>query len=380
MHITISATAARALVAPVARAVERRNTIPILSNCHIAADAAGEIRITGTDLDLMITASGEADVTAPGETTVPAKMLEDILRRMPDGAAIEIAQVDNALRISAGRSRFHLQTLPATDFPMLAPGEWTWTAQAEAAALADALGPVQGAISTEEARFYLNGIYFTRPASGEGVFEGIGGTTWLVATDGHRLGLAGLDTGTPAPGFILPRKAVGELLALASATKKPVAMSASDRMFHASAETADGRTVAMTSKLIDGTFPEFTRVIPAANDKVYSVDGAEFRAAVDRVSIVSSERGRAVKLTFADGALAIEVRNPDAGSAEAEIACAQVSGPEEPMTIGFNSRYAADVAAWAGGETITIAMADPGAPALVRGAAGRLHVLMPMRV
>jgi DNA polymerase-3 subunit beta len=229
----------------------------------------------------------------------------------------------------------------------------------------------QFAISTEETRYYLNGIYLHIAGSGKASM------LRAVATDGHRL--AQVELALPAgaegmPGIIVPRKTVGEVQRLIEDNDGEVSVELSSSKIRFSIGA-----ITLTSKLIDGTFPDYGRVIPVANDKELVVDKAEFEAAVDRVSTVSSERGRAVKLSLNAGKLTLSVNNPDSGSATEEL---EVEYEADPLDIGFNSRYLLDIAAQLEGEAAVLKLADPGSPTLIqdRSSAGALYVLMPMRV
>ena len=352
--------------------VERRNTIPILANVLIKADRA-KLAFKATDLDLEVTEAIAAEAGTGGATTVPAHMFYEIVRKLPEGSQIVIeATGDRAvLAIRAGRSRFTLQTLPDSDFPDLAAGEMTHSFKLPAADLKRLIDKTQFAISTEETRYYLNGIYL-HPA-GTAKAPKLRG----VATDGHRL--AQFELPLPAgaagmPGIIVPRKAVGEVQRLIEDNESEVAVELSQGKIRFTL----GETV-LTSKLIDGTFPDYVRVIPAGNDKELVVDKKEFEQAVDRVSTVSSERGRAVKLSLSNGKLMLSVTNPDSGSATEEI---EVEYSADALDIGFNSRYLLDIAAQLDGEAAVLKLADPGSPTLIqdRDTKDALYVLMPMRV
>jgi len=354
------------------RVVERRNTIPILANVLIrAVDAT--LSLKATDLDLEVVEALPAEVGPAGATTVPAHMIYDIVRKLPDGAqlALETSGDRASLTLRAGRSRFALQTLPETDFPDLAAGEMTQKFALPAKHLKRLIDKTQFAISTEETRYYLNGIYLHTTG------EASAPTLRAVATDGHRL--AQVDLVAPAgsagmPGVIVPRKTVGEVQRLIEDLDGEVTIELST----AKIRFAIGHVV-LTSKLIDGTFPDYARVIPRGNDKELVVQKQEFAAAVDRVSTVSSERGRAVKLALTAGKLTLSVTNPDSGSATEEI---EVGYDAEPLDIGFNSRYLLDIAAQIEGEVAVLRLADPGSPTLIqdRDARDALYVLMPMRV
>ncbi len=359
-------------LAHVHRVVERRNTIPILSNVLMRADG-GDLKLKATDLDLEISEGVAAFVEQPGATTVPAHTLYDIVRKLPDGSQVELETgSDNAvLSIRAGKSHFSLQMLPETDFPDLTVGDFTHTFEVPAEDLKRLIDRTQFAISTEETRYYLNGIYFHAVDGGERPM------LRAVATDGHRLAQA--ETPAPSgaagmPGIIVPRKAVGEIQKLLENVEEPVAIELSETKIRLS---IDG--IVMTSKLIDGTFPDYTRVIPQGNDKMLTVDCDLFKEAVDRVSTISSERGRAVKLQLAENLLVLTVNNPDSGSATEEL---PVEYEADSIDIGFNSRYLLDIMAQLDSGTAIFKLADPGSPTLVQdiGDPNALFVLMPMRV
>jgi DNA polymerase III subunit beta len=372
MKITVERAELLKSLGHVHRVVERRNTIPILANVLIKAEK-DRLSLKATDLDLEVTDSIAAEISPAGATTVPAHMFYDIVRKLPEGAQIVLEGADDraVLSIRAGRSRFTLQTLPESDFPDLAAGEMSHAFTLAAADLKRLIDKTQFAISTEETRYYLNGIYLHVAGSGKSV------ALRAVATDGHRLAQCELPLPEGAagmPGVIVPRKTVGEVQRQIEAGEGEVRI-----------ELSSGKIrftighVVLTSKLIDGTFPDYVRVIPANNDKLLSVDKKDFEAAVDRVSTVSSERGRAVKLSLAGGRLVLSVINPDSGSATEEI---EVDYDADPLDIGFNSRYLLDIAAQIEGEAVQLKLADPGSPTLIQDkeSKGALYVLMPMRV
>jgi DNA polymerase-3 subunit beta len=355
------------------RVVERRTTIPILSNLLLKASDGG-LHLQATDLDLEVMETAPAMVEEGGGTTVAAHTLYDIVRKLPDGSQVVLEESAdrNSLAVRAGRARFALQTLPEGDFPDLAAGELPVSFTLPAAELKRLIDKTQFAISTEETRYYLNGIYLH-------VLD-VDGAPMLraVATDGHRL--ARIELPAPAgaagmPGVIVPRKTVSEVQRLLEDLEASVTIELSA----AKIRFAIGGVV-LTSKLIDGTFPDYVRVIPTGNDKELTIDKGAFKSAVDRVSTISSERGRAVKLSLQQGRLVLSVTNPDSGSATEEM---EVEYAAAPLDIGFNSRYLLDIADQIDSESAVLKLADPGSPTLIQdqgGSAAALYVLMPMRV
>lgn len=358
MHLVIHKEDLARAVGAVAKVVEARNTVPILSNILIDA-GDGKLKVTGTDLDIEASTSVEATVNVPGRLTVNAKLLGDLAKKATGDVTMTLEAEEFIVKY--GRSRFTLQTLPAEDFPSLTSGAYTAEFEIDLAAL---FAPVAFAISTEETRWYLNGIYFRGGAGAAG-----GGETVAVATDGHRLAK---HVGPILPAFdgiIVPRKTVGLI------PKGAVKVSVSSTKIR----IVSGDLV-LTSKLIDGTFPDYERVIPTTerNDKVVTVDRDAIMKAADRVATVSSERGRAVRFGIVSGAITLSVSSPDAGTAEDEIE-AEYSG--EPIDIGFNAAYVKEVFGTLPAGPVSLALADSGSPTLVKGGTeGLTLVLMPCRV
>lgn len=370
MRVTVERSFLLKSLGHVHRVVERRNTIPILSNVLLRAD--GGLILKATDLDVEVTETVQAVVEQPGATTVPAQILYDIVRKLPDGAEVSLDSGDGSkLDVKAGRSRFTLQVLPEADFPDLTAGEFPTRFTMPASAMKMLIDRTQFAISTEETRYYLNGIYLHVVTSD--------GQSYLraVATDGHRLAQAQIEApeGSAAcPGVIVPRKTVGEIQKLVEEPEADITVEVSDTKIRVTMGS-----VVLTSKLIDGTFPDYARVIPQGNDKVLKVDCGDFKGAVDRVSTVSSERGRAVKLALSPERLELSVNNPDSGSADEELT---VDYAADSLEIGFNSRYLLDVAQQIDTENAVFYFSDPGSPTLIQADddTDALYVLMPMRV
>ncbi len=354
------------------RVVERRNTIPILSNILLRAEG-GELIFKATDLDLEVLETAPAMVETGGATTVPAHMLYDIVRKLPDGSEVtlETNSEQSMLAIKAGRSRFTLQILPVSDFPDITAGEFSHRFAIPALDLKRLIDHTQFAISTEETRYYLNGIYLHSVE--------IDGSSLLraVATDGHRLAQAQLSAPNGAagmPGVIVPRKTVSEVQKLIEDPEAEIAVELSETKIRLTIGS-----VVLTSKLIDGTFPDYEKVIPKGNDKVMRVENGLFAQAVDRVSTVSNERGRAVKLSVDQGRLVLSVSNPDSGTATDELA---VEYEADAMEIGFNARYLLDITNQLESDSALFRLADSGSPTLIQddGNDSTLYVLMPMRV
>ena len=352
--------------------VERRTTIPILSNILLQAKDGG-LALTGTDMDLAVVETATADVAQPGTTTVPAYTFYDIVRKLPDGAQIDIATggEQGQLILKCGRSRLSLATLPSDDFPAVTDGDLPHKFSLSADDLKSLIDHTRFAISTEETRFYLNGIYVhAAPGNGAGKLR-------AVATDGHRLArfeMALPEGAGKIPGVIVPRKAVGELRKLLDQATGEVAVALSDTRLRFAFDN-----VMLSTKLIDGTFPDYERVIPLNNDKVLAVNRDSFANAVDLVSTISTEKSRAVKLKLSKGSLELSAASPDSGTASEELPVDYDAGP---MEIGFNSRYLLDITEQIKGENAEFVFADAASPTLVRDAndPSALYVLMPMRV
>jgi len=377
MKLTIERAALLKSLGHVQSVVERRNTIPILSNVLMRA-TGGTLSLTATDMDLEIVESVPVEVVREGAVTAPAHTLYDIVRKLPDGSQVELewsGDLHAPLSLRAGRSSFKLGSLPVEDFPTMAGGEMPNRFALPARDLKLMIDRTRFAISTEETRYYLNGIYFhASRAPGEGEPLAV---LRAVATDGHRL--ARVEMALPAgaesiPGVIVPRKTVTELRKLLDEAGETIEVSLSDAKIRFAFDS-----IVLTSKLIDGTFPDYERVIPTGNDKILTVDARTFAAAVDRVSTISTEKSRAVKLSLRDGMLTLSATSAEQGSATEEI---EVDYDAPAIEIGFNSRYLLDITQQIEGDDAQFSMADAASPTIVRDAAdtSALYVLMPMRV
>jgi DNA polymerase-3 subunit beta len=349
--------------------VERRNTIPILSNVLIEASAKG-LKIMATDLDLQIVEEIDAQVDTPGATTVSAHTLFDIARKLPEGSQVSLSANDGKMLITAGRARFNLSTLPRDDFPVIAEGELPTNFLIPALLLRQIIDKTRFAISTEETRYYLNGIFMHVTDDATPVLK-------AAATDGHRLARVTFPRPEGAegmPDIIVPRKCVGELRKLLDEVDGSVEVSLSSTKIRFGLGTA-----VLTSKLIDGTFPDYSRVIPTANDKLLTIDPKAFKQGVDRVATIASEKTRAVKMALDKDKITLSVTSPENGTAAEEVSGDYSASGFE---IGFNARYLMDILDQIEGDSVEVHLADAAAPTLIRenDKSPALYVLMPMRV
>ena len=347
--------------------VERRNTIPILSNVLIEAREDGSIRLMATDLDLQVDESVPANVSQPGATTVSAHTFFDIVRKLPEGSQVELTAAEGKMQVVAGRSRFNLSTLPRDDFPVIAEGELPTRFELPAATLREIIEKTRFAISSEETRYYLMGIFF----------HVVDDQMRAAATDGHRLArvtVARPDGAEGMPDVIVPRKAVTELYKLLEELEGTVEVSLSPTKIRFGLGSA-----ILTSKLIDGTFPDYNRVIPTANDKLLKIDPKSFMEGVDRVATIASEKTRAVKMSLDRDKITLSVTPPENGTAAEEVPGLYAS---LGFDIGFNARYLMDILGQIEGDEVEVHLADAAGPTLIREGdnAPALYELMPMRV
>ncbi len=375
MKATIERATLLRCLSHVQSVVERRNTIPILSNVLIEANPDGALRVMATDLDLQVVETMAAvSVEAAGAITVSAHLLFDIARKLPDGSQVSLETADNRMAVKAGRSRFSLPTLPRDDFPVIVEGDLPTSFEVQAKVLAELIDRTRFAISTEETRYYLNGIFLHVSDEDRPVLK-------AAATDGHRLArytIARPDGAEGMPDVIVPRKAIAELRKLleeALDSNVEIDLSASKIRFTMGGEGG----VVLTSKLIDGTFPDYSRVIPTGNDKLLKLDPKSFFEGVDRVATIATEKTRAVKMGLEKDRVTLSVTSPDNGTAAEELPADYSS---EEFEIGFNANYLKDILSQVEGDTVELHLADPGAPTLIRqnDKSPALYVLMPMRV
>ena len=371
MKLTIERAVLMKSLGHVQNVVERRTTIPILSNVRMAA-GDGFLGLTATDMDISFNEKVAAEVGTSGVTTASAHMLYDIVRKLPDGAQVSLEIGDgDQLSLTSGHSRFSLPLLAAEEFPVMTEGELTHHFSLPAANLRRLIDKTRFAISTEETRYYLNGIYL-HAAKGDD-----GPVLRAVATDGHRLSRVDAplpDGAADMPGVIVPRKTVNELRKLIDEVDDEISVSVSDAKIRFSFGD-----VVLLSKLIDGSFPDYERVIPSDNDKTVQISGKALSEAVDRVATISTDKTRSVKLALDRNRLVISANSPESGSASEDLEV-EYDGPE--LQIGFNSRYLLDVTERIDGDTIQFVMADSVSPTILRdsGDSVALYVLMPMRV
>ncbi len=361
-------------LAHVQSVVEKRNTIPILANVLMAV-REGKLTLTATDMEIAIVEDVPASTSRDGACTAPAATLYEIVRKLPEGVELELdcPGGDAQLQLRAGKYETKLLVLPTEDFPAMTAGSLPHRFSLSALQLRGLIDRTRFAISTEETRYYLNGI-FLHAAESDGVR-----VLRAVATDGHRL--ARVEEPLPEgagqmPGVIIPRKTVNELRKLLDEVSGNVEAALSDTriQFHADA-------VLLTSKLIDGTFPEYERVIPRTNDKVLRVGKKDFSDAVARVAAISTERSRPVKLSLGRDLLVLSASSPEQGVAMEELELDRVKYEASPLEIGFQARYLNDITDQIS-EQVEFRFADGSAPTVVQDAAdaSALYVLMPMRV
>lgn len=372
MKIVIERTQLLKALSHVQSVVEKRGTIAVLSNVKIEAQN-GSVGFTATDMDISISEKVPGEVSRNGFTTVPAHMLYEIARKLPEGSQVEIIESDDNAKVSirAGTSRFSLACLPVEDFPVMSEADLNCKFTLKAAECKALIEKPSFAMSNEETRYYLNGIYFHKAKTdSDEVLR-------AVATDGHRL--ARIEVALPAgaaemPGVIVPRKVIYELKKLLAESEADVNISMSESKIRFVVGSA-----VIVSKLIDGNFPDYERVIPSGNNKIMEVDRKLFASAVDRVSIISSEKTRAVKLAAENGKLTLSAMSAEHGTATEEL---DITYSADAIEIGFNSRYLLEMLTNIEGETAQFLLSDGASPALVRDTSdvSALYVIMPMRV
>lgn len=381
MQLTIAKRDLAAILKYTCKAVENRNTIPILSNVLLSAQN-NALTVKATDLDIAVEALINCEVGRKGATTVPAKLFESIVNKFkPDATIILQQDGDEAvLNVKSGRSRFKLQTLPVVDFPDLAINDVTSNFELPVADLLKMLDRAEFCVSDEETRYYLNGIYLHHYQNSDDKSV----TLRAVATDGHRLaqiecaapnGADHFKSANNPCGVIIPRKTVrliSGILRDGGLDKIGVQLNDVRALF-----TLGNVTIA--SKLIDGSFPDYERVVPKGNDKIVRCNRLDLLAAVDRVAAISSEHGRAAKFELTAGKMLLSIKNSESGSANEEL---DVDYDGDPLDIGFNSKYMMDILGKVDGDQAEMRFADNGSPAIIAGVDNHdtIFVAMPMRV
>jgi len=373
MKLSIERAALLRSLSHIQNVVERRTTIPILSNVKLEA-VEDRLQLTATDLDLTLMAREAAEVEQAGITTVSAHTLFDIVRKLPDGSRLVLEQAPGRteLTLTAARSEFHLPSIAADEFPAMPMEDLEIRFALPPKDLARLIDKTRFAISTEETRYYLNGVHLHAAKAGAAsMLRG-------VATDGHRLSrveVALPEGAGEMPPIIVPRKAVGEIRKLLEELgEEPVQVAVSA----ARIQFQSGRDI-LVARLIDGTFPDYERVIPSGNERVATVATKPLADAVDRVATISTEKARAVKLAFEPGRVTLSAVSAEAGRAVEELDGAFQG---DKLEIGFNARYVMDILSQIDGPEVRVEMANAAAPTLLRDPAdpSALYVLMPMRV
>lgn len=371
MKISIDRAALLRSLNHVQSAVEKRNTIPILSNVLLRAED-GSLSLSTTDMDLEINEAVAAKVEKAGATTAPAGTLFDIVKKLPDDSTVtlEVSADGNQMTVKAGRSNFRLACLAPSDFPEISQGQLPASFSIPANDLRALIDRTRFAMSTEETRYYLNGIY-VHAAESNGV-----AVLRAVATDGHRLARFEMplpDGAGDMPGVIVPRKTVNELRKLIDEAGDAIKISLSESKIRFSFDH-----IVLTSKLVDGTFPDYQRVIPANNDKIVEVNPKAFTHAIDRVSTISDGKSRAVKIALNGKTMTLSANSPDAGSATEDL---EINGNDN-MEIGFNAKYLLDITSQIEGDGCRLTLADAASPTIIQDIsdASSLYVIMPLRV
>lgn len=361
MKLTIEQPKLVAALTKADSVVERRNTIPILSNVLLVAQG-GVLNVTATDLDIEITTSVEAKIDTQGSATVSSAMLNGIVSKLKKGALVSLEIVGGSLIVKSGNSRFSLSTLPSDDFPKITNGSFTHTSTVDAEKLAAMFSRVSFAMSNEETRYYLNGAYMHNAENGDLV---------TVSTDGHRLAKMQSDIDVTVEPVIMPRKAIGLLSKLL--TGGDVKLSTSESKFNIS-----GDDFSISGKVIDGTYPDYTRVIPKGNKRRAVIDAKEFKEAIGKVSPIADDKSRSIKMSLKDGSCAMFVQS-QLGDGFDEI---EATYSDEPLDIGFNSKYLIEVAAQAENGNLDMMFGGTSDPVLITPDAyeGLICVIMPVRI
>lgn len=346
-------------------AIERRNTLAILGNVLI--DAKDNIlSLTATDTEIELSDSTAAEVEIDGQTTLPARKLFDICKTLSEGANIQFEIGDTKASIRSGRSRFNLATLPASQFPKTEALQTPICFTLNSNALSSTLAKTAFSMAQQDVRYYLNGL----------LLEIESDRVKAITTDGHRLSYSEAETnvGVDSRQAIVPRKTVNELIRLVDSGDSEVEVALNDN--HVQFTMGSLR---FTSKLIDGKFPDYNRVIPSVDGHLALVDKATLKQALSRVAILANERYKGVRMEFSNGQLKVQTNNPEQEEAEEELAI-EYNGPT--IEIGFNVSYVIDVLGAIDGENVSLKLSDGNSSCLIRAAGSDNHkyVVMPMRL
>jgi DNA polymerase III subunit beta len=345
--------------------IERRQTMPILANVLLSA-SSGKLSITATDLEVELVALGTTDVQQPGDITVPGRKFVDIIRALPDKASVAFTSDGDRATVRSGKSRFTLATLPSSDFPTVEDINAQQTIRIPQAELRRLIEKTQFSMAQQDVRYYLNGL----------LLEIDGKVVRAVATDGHRLAMAQvplvIEVKAPAQ-IIIPRKAVIELQRLSS-TEGEVEIAISNN--HVRIQFGGIR---FTSKLIDGRFPDYGRVVPANPTKVVTVSRDVLRSALNRTAILSNEKFRGIRVVLKTGTLVLQAHNPEQEEAEEEL---ELNYTGEEMEIGFNVNYLLDALGAIESSDVELGFTDANSSCLVQapGTTTSKYVVMPMRL
>jgi DNA polymerase-3 subunit beta len=346
--------------------VERRQTLPVLANFLVSAQGK-RLSITGTDMEVELIATVDADIQSEGEVTVPARKLVDIVRKLPEGVNITAVLEGDKLMVSSGRGRYTLATLPATEFPATDQVETLESVKIQEIELKKLLDKTSFSMANQDVRYYLNGL----------LFEFHDGTLTTVATDGHRLAVCDLvnDLGVAQDRqMIVPRKGVLELARMLSESEETVELALGKNHIR----LVKGRMV-FTSKLIDGRFPDYQAVIPKGTDRHIKIHREGFILALQRAAILSNEKYKGVRLEASEDAVKIVAHNPQHEEAIEEL---EAELNFDKIAIGFNVTYLLDALNAIEGDTVVMALKDANSSCLISSQAGGRdkHVVMPLKL
>ncbi len=349
-------------------AVEKKNTIPVLQNVKIDAQN-GKIVLSATDMDVLVTSSFKARMESNGATTTPAQMFYDIIRKLPDENPIKIVQEDpNILKITSKKLKYNLPCIDASEFPSLNEGEFPNNITIDSKSLCKMIDKTRFAISNDETRYYLNGL-FLQSIKINDAFQ-----LRCVATDGHRLAMSKFKTDALESefGVIIPKKSVNEIRRVIDSSKS-VKIEISNAKIKVSADSS-----AIVSKLIDGQFPEYEKVLPKENDQIATITKKPLFDSVDRISTIASDKHRSVKFAVNDNKITLQINANDGSFAHEEV---EVKYKGAAIEIGFNSKYLLDVVGQVDKDEFFMKFKDGNSPALVEAEGfDSVYVIMPVRI